>query len=166
MANLIRKAVKQDYQRIWEIFSEIVKSGDTYAYDPNTTKEEAINYWINKTDAVYVIEHNGEIAGTYYIKANQPGLGAHVCNCGYMVDSKFRGLGLATEMCEHSQKKALKMGFKAMQFNLVVANNPAVSLWEKLGFKIIGILPGAYHFKKENYVDALIMYKWLDEKKF
>ncbi len=163
MSNLIRQAKQKDYDRIWEIFSQIVKSGDTYAYDPNTSKEDAVNYWINKTDAAFVIEHNGELAGTYYIKTNQPGLGSHVCNCGYMVDSNFRGLGLATKMCEHSQEEALKMGFKAMQFNLVVANNPAIKLWEKLGFEAIGTLPNAYHFKKERYVDALIMYKWLEK---
>ncbi len=161
MSNLIRKVTEEDYSRIWDIFSDIVKSGDTYAYDPNTNEEEAINYWINKTDTAFVIEQDGEIAGTYYIKTNQPGLGAHVCNCGYMVDSKFRGLGLATKMCDHSQEEALKMGFKAMQFNLVVANNHAVKLWEKLGFSVIGTLPKAYYFKKENYVDAFIMYKWL-----
>ena len=83
--------------------------------------------------------------GGYYIKTNQNCLGNHVCNCGYMVSSAARGKGLATSMCEHLQKIALELGYKAMQFNFVASTNEgAVRLWTKLGFETVGRLPKAF----------------------
>jgi ribosomal protein S18 acetylase RimI-like enzyme len=107
-------------------------------------------------------DSEGVILGTYFIKPNQPGLGAHVCNCGYIVASSAQGRGIAARMCEHSQVQALAMGFKSMQFNFVVSTNVrAIRLWERLGFSIVGRLPGAFNHLKLGYVDALVMFKQL-----
>ena len=101
--------------------------------------------------------------GTYYIKANQPGLGSHVCNCGYMVCADARGKGIGRAMCEHSLVEARKLGFKAMQYNLVVSTNRgAIKLWQDLGFDIIGTLPGAFEHRHKGFVDAFVMYQWID----
>ena len=111
---------------------------------------------------IYVAENRAEIIGTYYIKSNQVGSGSHVCNCGYMVPSTARGRGIATAMCRHSQQAALELGYKAMQFNLVVSSNEAaIHLWQKLGFAIVGRLPKAFKHPSQGYIDALVMYKWL-----
>jgi hypothetical protein len=111
----------------------------------------------------WVIEEAGQLLGTYYLKTNQGGPGQHVCNCGYMVAAEARGRGLATALCEHSQEQALALGYKAMQFNFVAATNTgAVRLWKKLGFAEVGRLPGAFNHPQQGYVDALVMYKWLD----
>ena len=110
----------------------------------------------------YVVEEGGEILGTYFIKTNHEGPGAHVCNCGYMVSSNARGKGLATSMCEHSQEQALVLGYKAMQFNFVASSNEgAVRLWNKLGFEIVGTLPKAFEHPNLGLVDAHVMFKWL-----
>ena len=107
----------------------------------------------------------GEILGTYYIKANQPGLGSHVCNCGYMVRASARGEGIGRAMCKHSLGEARKLGFKAMQFNLVVSTNTgAVKLWRDLGFDIIVTLPKAFNHRQKGFVDAFVMYQWLGQK--
>jgi ribosomal protein S18 acetylase RimI-like enzyme len=80
-----------------------------------------------------------------------------------MVASAARGRGLATEMCIHSQEVAKKLGYKAMQFNFVASSNEgAVRLWERLGFEIVGRLPKAFNHPSKDYVDAYIMYKWLE----
>lgn len=80
-----------------------------------------------------------------------------------MVSSKARERGLATAMCEHSQKIARALGYKAMQFNFVASSNEgAVRLWSKLGFATVGQLPKAFHHPSRGYVDALVMYKWLE----
>jgi len=80
-----------------------------------------------------------------------------------MVSQRARGRGLATQMCEHSQKAAIELGFKAMQFNIVASTNEgAVRLWEKLGFEVVGRLPNAFNHPSSGYVDAFVMYKWLE----
>jgi len=159
----IREAQTSDFDAIWEIFAAVVSAGETYPYEPQTTKEEAYRLWFELPQATCVVQEDSEILGTYYIKPNQPGLGSHVCNCGYMVAERARRRGIATQMCQHSQQMALEFGFKAMQFNLVVSTNKgAVKLWQKLGFQIVGTLPNAFNHQKLGYVDAFVMYQWLD----
>lgn len=158
----LREATEADFEEIWPIFHEIVAAGETYAYPQNTSKEEAKRLWMQLPRKTYVAEEAGQILGTYFIRTNQAGPGSHVCNCGYMVSSKARGKGLATSMCEHSQRIAVELGYKAMQFNFVVASNEgAVRLWTKLGFDTVGRLPEAFNHPTLGYVDALVMYKWL-----
>lgn len=158
----IREATEKDFDAIWPIFHEIVKAGDTYAFPMDTSKAQALNLWIKIPRKTYVVEENGIILGTYYLKTNQAGPGDHVCNCGYMVSSDARGRGLAGAMCEHSQKIAKQLGYKAMQFNFVASSNDgAVRLWNKLGFETVGRLPNAFKHPALGYLDALVMYKWL-----
>lgn len=159
----IREAGEADFESIWPVFHEIVSAGTTYGYPPDTSKQEAERLWMRLPRKTYVVEEKEEILATYYIKSNQYGPGDHVCNCGYMVSSRARGRGLATLMCEHSQAIAVKLGYKAMQFNFVAASNDAaLRLWTKLGFDTVGRLPKAFNHPSKGYVDALIMYKWLD----
>ena len=158
----IREATQRDADSIWNIFHEVVLAGDTYAYDQDTTKPEAIRQWLDIPDKTFVVEENNQVLGTYYIKKNHPGPANHVCNCGYMVSASARGRGLATSMCKHSQEIALQMGFKAMQFNLVVQTNEgAVRLWQNLGFEIVGTIPAAFNHPDKGYVSAHVMFKWL-----
>lgn len=158
----IREATENDWDSIWPIFHEIVLAGETYAYETSTTKEQAKKIWLDAPRKTYVFEEDGNILGTYYLKTNQAGPGSHVCNCGYMVSSRARGRGLATSMCEHSQKTALELDYKAMQFNFVASSNEgAIRLWGKLGFETVGRLPNAFNHPTQGYVDALVMYKWL-----
>lgn len=159
----IREASSKDFDQIWPIFHKIAAAGETYAYPTDITKEEAHKEWIDKPGKTYVIEVDKKILGTYYIKTNHEGPGNHVCNCGYMVSSEARGRGLATKMCEHSQNIAKDLGYKAMQFNFVASSNEgAVRLWNKLGFETVGRLPKAFNHTSKGYVDALVMYKWLE----
>lgn len=159
----IREATSEDFDQIWPIFQGIAVAGETYAYPRDITKEQAIKLWMDGPRKTYVFEEDGQILGTYYIKTNQSGPGDHVCNCAYMVSSAARGRGLATAMCEHSQKIARELGYKAMQFNFVVSSNEdAVRLWTNLGFATVGRLPKVFRHPSKGYVDALVMYKWLE----
>ncbi|MEO0367815.1 MAG: GNAT family N-acetyltransferase [Pseudomonadota bacterium] len=159
---IIREATEKDFRLIWPIFSAVVSSGDTYAYDSGLNFDQAKKVWLEDPLKCLIVEKDREVLGTYYIKSNQGGGGRHVCNCGYMVAAKARGMGLATEMCVHSQALALEFGFKAMQFNFVVSSNDsAVALWQKLGFDIVGTLPKAFLHPDGRYVDAYVMHKIL-----
>lgn len=158
----IREALADDFETIWPIFSEVVQAGDTYAYEPDISRQEAQQLWMRQTKRTYVALFKGQVIGSYYIKTNQAGPGKHVCNCGYMVGSTARGMGAATAMCLHSQKQALELGYLAMQFNFVASSNEvAVNLWLKLGFEKVGRLPKAFNHPKLGLVDAFVMYKSL-----
>ena len=161
----IRKAEKGDFKRIWPILKEVIREGKTYEYPVDMNNKEAFHVWMEKPEVTYLAEKNGEVLATYYIKTNHSGQGSHVCNCGYMVASKARGQGLGAILCNHSQEEAVKMGYRAMQFNFVASTNlKAVKLWLKLGFKIVGRLPEAYNHPAEGFVDAYLMYKFLDKR--
>jgi L-amino acid N-acyltransferase YncA len=157
---IIREATTNDLDGVWDIFGQVIKSGDTYAYDPDSQKEDLPKLWFAPGMKVYVAEESGKILGTYYIKSNQPGLGAHVANCGYMVHPETRGRGLGKQLFDHSWLLAKQSGYKGMQFNFVISTNAiAVQLWEKLDFKIIGTIPKGFNHGQLGYVDAYIMFR-------
>lgn len=164
----IDKATKKDWPAIWNIFRSIISTGDTFAYAPDTTEEDAYEIWMGSaahgTPAnTYVVRDGGEIVGTYSLRANHYGLGSHVSNAGYMVHPKHRGRGIAKAMCLHSFAEAKRQRFISMQFNYVVSTNvAAVELWQKMGFKIIGTAPKSYRHAKHGFVDVYIMHRFLD----
>jgi L-amino acid N-acyltransferase YncA len=79
---IIRPATDADFEAIWEIFHQVVEKGDTFAFSPASTREECYSVWMGPANKAYVAEIDGVIAGSYYIHANQPGLGDHVANAG------------------------------------------------------------------------------------
>lgn len=158
----IRKAEESDFEAIWRIFREVVRRGDTYTFDPETTKEQAHSIWMSGGQETYVACADGRVVGTYILKPNQPGLGSHVANAGYMVGVDGRGRGVGSAMCEHSLEEARRMGFHSMQFNIVVSTNEsAVALWKKFGFSVVGTLPQAYRHRELGLVDAYVMHRFL-----
>jgi RimJ/RimL family protein N-acetyltransferase len=162
----IRRFQPFDWAAVWPILHATFLAGDTYAFDPQSSEAEIRRAWVELPTATYVAcADDGRVLGTYYIKPNQAGLGSHVCNCGYVVAADAQGGGIATAMCEHSQREARAIGFRAMQFNLVVSTNTrAIRLWQRLGYDIVATLPGAFRHSRLGYVDALVMYKSLVDR--
>jgi RimJ/RimL family protein N-acetyltransferase len=159
---LIRHAKTSDLEAIWQILEPTIRAGETYALPRDMSKADACAYWTGPDRETFVAEDGEQIMGTYYLRANQPGGGAHVANCGYMTASAFSGRGVARRMCQQSLQWAADRGFKAMQFNFVVSTNVrAIRLWQDLGFDIVGRLPSAFEHPHEGYVDALVMFKKL-----
>lgn len=159
----IRQMTDADWPEVWAMMQPVIRAGETYPYARDMTAAGAHKMWLDIPEASYVAaDELGKLLGTYYIKPNQPTLGAHVANCGYIVAENARGRGVASRVCEHSQAEALRLGYRAMQYNLVVKTNEAsVYLWKKMGFTIVGTLPGAFHHPAHGYVDAFILYKEL-----
>lgn len=160
---MIRPIQEDEWPAVWTMIEPVLRAGETYAYASTLSADEAYRVWIEAPLATYVAyDASQQLVGTYYIKANQPGQGAHVCNCGYIVAPTAREQGVGAAMCRHSQQAAVKQGFRAMQYNLVVATNEsAVRLWQANGFEICGRLPEAFRHPRLGYVDALVMYKRL-----
>jgi L-amino acid N-acyltransferase YncA len=155
----IRPATNEDRDAIWQIFHEVIATGDTYAFDPKMPREEALGYWFRSDTHPHVAESDGRVVGTYILKANQAGGGSHVANAAFMVAPTVRGLGVGRKMGEHCLNEARRLGFRAMQFNFVVStNSSAIHVWEQLGFKIVGTLPGAFRHPEKGYVDVYVMF--------
>ncbi len=159
----IHPFIEADWPDVWAVIEPVFRAADTYAFAPDITAKEAHRVWVEVPSATFVArEDKNRVLGTYFIKPNQPALGAHVCNCGYIVAREARGRGIGSTMCEHSQQEARARGFRAMQYNLVVATNEgALRLWKRHGFEVIGRLPGAFRHPQLGFVDAFVMYKHL-----
>ena len=161
----IRPATETDRDAIWNIFHEIVAAGDTYALDPHLSREDALAYWFAHGTDTYIAEQPGiGIVGTYILRPNQSGGGSHVANAAFMVATSAHGQGIGRAMAEHCLDEARRLGFRAMQFNFVISTNTAaIRLWQELGFKTVGTLPGAFRHAKKGYVDVYVMYRSLLE---
>jgi L-amino acid N-acyltransferase YncA len=159
----VRPATAADAEAIWALFREVIAAGDAFAFDHTTTQADALRFWLKTPTCCHVATDGRDILGTYYLRPNQPGRGAHVANAGYMVASAARGRGIGRLLGEHSLVEARRLGFRAMQFNMVIATNePAVRLWMDLGFAVIGRSPRAFVHDTLGEVDALIMHRSLE----
>lgn len=159
----VRRYQPSDWAAIWDLIEPVFRAGETYTFPRDINEADAKRLWIDIVQATYVcVDDMDTVLGTYYIKPNQMGPGNHVCNCGYIVGEQARGKGIARLMNEHSQKEAIRLDYRAMQYNAVVSTNKvAVRLWKSLGFEHVGTLPGAFYHPKHRYVDALILFKTL-----
>jgi len=158
----IRKAAATDTDKIWHIIKEVIATGDTYVFDPASSKEKMLGYWLAQDNYTFVALLNGEIVGTFLIKDNQPDLGSHIANAAYMTSPRASGQGVGKKMGEFSLEEARRIGYKAMQFNFVIKSNArAVQLWQKLGFSIIGEIPEAFNHKRDGLTNAYIMHRKL-----
>ncbi|MEL7464150.1 MAG: GNAT family N-acetyltransferase [Pseudomonadota bacterium] len=158
----IRSYQPADADGLWAILEPVFRAGDTYAVDPDISREDAIAFWTGGVHEAFVAEAEGALIGTYYIQPNQMGGGRHVCNCGYVTAAAARGQGVARMMLEHSLIYAREAGFKAMQYNFVVSTNTrAIATWEAYGFDVVGRLPNAFRHPTAGDVDALIMFMTL-----
>ncbi len=158
----IRPAEAKDRAAIWQILEPIIRAGETYALPRDMSEADALAYWTGADRSTFVAEDNSTILGTYYLRPNQQGGGAHIANCGYMTAAHASGRGIARAMCAHSLTQARALGFTAMQFNFVVAsNNRAVALWQSLGFATLARIPEAFHHPQRGLVDALVMFRKL-----
>ena len=156
----IRLATDRDHDAIWEILEPMLRAGETYPQPRDMSREQALAYWFSEEKETFVWEENGAVLGTYFLKANQLGGGAHVANCGYVTSQTAQGRGIARAMCLHSLERAKERGFRAMQFNFVVSSNTrAVKLWSDLGFETVGRLPLVFDHPRLGFVDALVMFR-------
>ncbi|MBV1941481.1 GNAT family N-acetyltransferase [Streptomyces sp. BV286] len=159
---LIREAVDTDWPHIWPFWHRIVSGADTYAWDPDTSEEDARVLWMAPGKRVYVAEDTtGRVLGSAYVTPNYAGPAAAVANAGFMVDPDHSGRGVGRALAEHVLRTAKADGYRAMVFNAVVETNPAVKLWTSLGFTIVGTIPDAYDHPTEGRVGLHVMHRAL-----
>ena len=156
---------RADYPQLKPMLQATIATESYYTLLADADDEDCIDYWFGgREPEVWALEKDGKVLGAFYLRANHRGLGTHIANAGFMVAPETRGQGIGRILGGKCLERAKERGFRGMQFNFVVAENEhAVKLWKSLGFSIIGTIPGAYHFKRERYVDAHIMFKDLTD---
>jgi L-amino acid N-acyltransferase YncA len=164
MALEIREATAADWEQIRPFFFETVAAGETYAYEPQMTAEEARSIWmVGPPGVTFVAEDDGRVVGTANSYPNRPGPGSHVASASFMVDPACTGRGIGRALGERVLEWARDEGFMSMQFNAVVESNlAAVALWAKLGFEIVGTVPRAFRLPDGTHVGLHVMYRRLD----
>jgi L-amino acid N-acyltransferase YncA len=159
----IRPLVESDADSVWNIFRDVIATGDTYVFAADTTRDDAVAYFSGPGVTAFVAEEDGEVVGMYKIIENRRDRGAHVANASFMVSPAHAGKGIGRRLGEHCLHEAQRMGFLAMQFNFVVSTNErAVRLWQSLGFSIVGTLPKAFQHQQLGLVDAYVMHRFLE----
>ncbi|XAT61896.1 GNAT family N-acetyltransferase [Rhodobacteraceae bacterium Araon29] len=158
----LRPANLQDGAALWAILQPAFHAGDSYAVDRDISKSAALHYWTGEGKTAYLAMRLDQAVGSYYMRPNYPGGGAHVCNCGFVTHPQSRGQGIARTMLEHALKTAKSAGYSAMQFNFVLASNAgAIHLWQSCGFAEVGRLPQAFQHPALGLIDALVMHRQL-----
>jgi GNAT superfamily N-acetyltransferase len=158
----IRPGVPEDADAIVAITRELIADGGVFPHTAEMGDPELRDFWFDPKGHLFVAHLEGQVAGAYMFKPNQPGRGAHVANAAYAVSERFRGRRLGRALGEHSLIEARRAGFLAMQFNLVVVTNTAaVTLWERLGFRILCRLPKVFDHAQLGLVDTYVMHRFL-----
>ncbi|WP_414614970.1 N-acetyltransferase family protein [Stenotrophomonas pavanii] len=157
----IRPARAGDFDVMWGMFKHSIATQDALPFAGTFEVETFRAHWFQaQTPYVSVLEDR--VVGMYKMGPNFPDLGAHVASATYVVDAAARGRGVGRALVEHSLERARAEGFLAMQFNYVVSTNgPAVALYRKLGFAVVGTLPEAFRHRESGLVDVFVMHRFL-----
>ncbi len=159
----IDTASASDFDAIKRIFFDVIQEGETYSYECDELSDEWIrNYWLTHCVTTLVVRVGDEVAGVCALRFNRTGRADHVANASYIVDSRFRGMGIGRALGNASLAAAKDKGFQAIQFNYVVSTNTkAVDLWKSLGFEVVGTLPKGFQHPRHGLVDVLILHRFL-----
>ncbi|TFZ45266.1 GNAT family N-acetyltransferase [Stenotrophomonas maltophilia] len=157
----IRVASANDFDAMWGMFKAAIATQDALPFAESFQVETFRMHWFqDQTPCVAVLE--GQVVGMYKMGPNYPDLGAHVASATYVVDAQAQGQGVGRALVEHSLEQARAEGFLAMQFNYVVSTNgPALALYRKLGFAVVGTLPKAFLHGTLGLVDVYVMHRFL-----
>lgn len=156
----VRDAVPGDWSSIWPIFSEVVATGETYAYPDDLTEEQARRLWMLVSPGRTVVAAlDGVIVGSATMGPNRPGRGAHIATASFMVAAAARGHGVGRALATEVIDWASAHGYHGIQFNAVVeTNTSAVALWTSLGFRIMTTVPGAFDHRTAGFVGLHVMF--------
>jgi L-amino acid N-acyltransferase YncA len=160
----IRDAAAEDWPKIWPFLRDIVRAGETYTWPTDVTEDVARAMWMaHALPYRTVVAVDGDtVMGTAKMGPNQLGPGSHVGNGSFMVHPDHGGKGVGRALGQYVVDQSRADGFRAIQFNAVVATNTvAVKLWQSLGFEIIATLPEGYRHATKGYVGLHIMFRSL-----
>lgn len=157
----IRPARSDDLDAMWRIFQEVSAAENALPFPDDFDVSTFQSHWFGP-HRPYVATNDNGVVGMYKMGANYPGPGSHVASATYLVSPNVQGQGIGRVLVQHSLAQAQDEGYLSIQFNYVVSTNtPAVELYKKLGFAIVGTLPKAFRHKQLGLVDAYVMSRFL-----
>lgn len=144
--------------QILELWNNIIEEGIYFPQIEKLTKENADSYFKSQ-DFTGIAVEDGEVYGVYILHPNNIGRCGYICNASYAVSKKARGKGIGEMLVKDSMKQGSKLGYRILQFNaVVISNNTAHKLYEKLGFNKIGIVKEGYLNINNIYEDIVLYY--------
>ncbi|NYG07419.1 L-amino acid N-acyltransferase YncA [Phycicoccus badiiscoriae] len=156
----IRDITESDLSAFAPIFREIVDAGETYAYPGGLRDDQVRDLWFEAAPGrtVVAVDDDGTLLGSAKMGPNRPGRGSHLGTASFMVGSAARGKGVGRALAEDMIAWHRREGFAGIQFNAVVeTNTAAVGLWQGLGFRILGTVPGAFESRTHGRVGLHVM---------
>ena len=156
----IREATVEDWGAIWPVFQTVVQAGETYAYDPDLTSDQARALWLEAPPGLTVVAvSEGALLGSAKMGPNRSGRGAHVGTASFMVAAEARGRGVGRALATYVVDWHRANGYRGITFNAVVeTNTAAVALWKSLGFTVVGTVPEAFDHPVHGYVGLHVMH--------
>ncbi len=161
MEIICKPYTSDDAARTTAVWNDIVLDANAFPQETPFDINEADAFFKSQTATVCAFA-DGELAGFYILHDNNVGRCSHTANASYGVAKKFRGYGVGKILVTDSLVKAKECGYRGLQYNAVVKSNyGAITLYLKLGFNVIGTIPGGYRNKDKTFEDLLIFHKTL-----
>ncbi len=156
---MIRKYTEDDIPAMVEIWNEVVRDGIAFPQEEELDEKAGRDFFAAQTYSAVAEDDNGRIVGLYILHPNNVGRCGHICNASYAVRSDVRGLHIGEKLVTDCLCQAENYGYKILQFNAVVASNiHARHLYERLGFVLLGEIPGGFRMKDGHYEDICVYY--------
>lgn len=155
----VRKYMNEDIDEMIRIWNEVVEEGVAFPQEEFLDGESGKAFFESQSFCGVAVSENGDILGLYILHPNNVGRCGHICNASYAVDSRIRGNHIGEKLVRDSIKKGKELGFGILQFNAVVKTNVyARRLYEKIGFKQLGVIPKGFRMKDGHYEDICPYY--------
>ena len=160
---IIRQYKESDLEEMIEIWNQVVEDGVAFPQTDCLDTESGSEFFGEQTyTAVAQDSFSSRIYGLYILHPNNIGRCGHICNASYAVSAESRGLHIGEKLVKDCLLQGKNHGFRILQFNAVVASNThARHLYERLGFQLLGVIPGGFLMKDGCYEDICPYYHLL-----
>ena len=147
----IREFCDSDIEEMIEIWNEIVEEGIAFPQEDILNLNTGKDFFSSQTYTGVAIL-NKKVVGLYILHPNNVGRCSHIANASYAVSSDMRGKHIGEKLVLDSMNVAKDKGFFILQYNAVVETNHAARhLYEKLGFKQLGVIPRGFKTKDNRF---------------
>lgn len=155
----VRRYTEADVSAMCEIWNEVVRDGVAFPQEDYLDAETGAEFFASQDVSAVAVTDEGTVLGLYILHPNNIGRCGHICNASYAVRGDIRGLHIGEKLVLDCINTAGVIGYRILQFNAVVASNVhARHLYERVGFRQLGTIPGGFRMKDGSYEDICPYY--------